>query len=60
MAAPLAAPKEPERSVVFAPVSESALSKDSAKVAEATGGLPKFRLPAKGRVIAGFGSTTNG
>jgi murein DD-endopeptidase MepM/ murein hydrolase activator NlpD len=58
--APLAAPKEPERAVVFAPVSESAPSKDSAEVAEATGGLPKLRWPAKGRVIAAFGPTTNG
>jgi murein DD-endopeptidase MepM/ murein hydrolase activator NlpD len=58
--APVAAPKEPERAVVFAPVAEAVPSKDSAKVAEATGALPKFRWPAKGRVIAAFGPTTNG
>jgi murein DD-endopeptidase MepM/ murein hydrolase activator NlpD len=58
--APIAVPKEPEHAVVFAPVSESVPSKDSAKVPEATGALPKFRWPAKGRVIAGFGPTTDG
>jgi murein DD-endopeptidase MepM/ murein hydrolase activator NlpD len=58
--APVAAPKEPERAVVFAPVPEAVPSKDSAKVAEVTGALPKFRWPAKGRVIAGFGPATNG
>jgi murein DD-endopeptidase MepM/ murein hydrolase activator NlpD len=35
-------------------------SKDTPKVADATGSLPKFRWPARGRVIAGFGPTTNG
>jgi murein DD-endopeptidase MepM/ murein hydrolase activator NlpD len=58
--APVAEPKGPERAAIFAPVAEAVPSKDSAKVAEATGALPKFRWPAKGRVIAGFGPTTNG
>jgi murein DD-endopeptidase MepM/ murein hydrolase activator NlpD len=58
--APAAAPKEPERAVVFAPVPEAVPSKGPAKVAEATGALPNFRWPAKGRVIAAFGPTTNG
>jgi murein DD-endopeptidase MepM/ murein hydrolase activator NlpD len=36
------------------------LDKDAAKLAEGTGALPKFRWPANGRVIAGYGPTTNG
>jgi murein DD-endopeptidase MepM/ murein hydrolase activator NlpD len=58
--APVAAPKEPERAVVSAPVPEAAPSKVSAKVAEATGARPKFRWPANGRVIAAYGPTQNG
>jgi murein DD-endopeptidase MepM/ murein hydrolase activator NlpD len=45
---------------VFAPVPESPSSKDSPKSAEAAGALPKFRWPANGRIIAGFGPKTNG
>ena len=59
--APVAEPKRPERAAIFAPVEEAVPSKDLAKVAEATGAaLPKFRWPAKGRVISGFGPTSNG
>src|SRR5262245_16379130 len=36
------------------------LDKDAAKLAEGTGALPKFRWPANGRIIAGYGPTTNG
>ncbi|HEY7663209.1 MAG TPA: peptidoglycan DD-metalloendopeptidase family protein [Xanthobacteraceae bacterium] len=36
------------------------LAKDAAKLAEGTGALPKFRWPANGRIIAGYGPTTNG
>jgi murein DD-endopeptidase MepM/ murein hydrolase activator NlpD len=43
---------------VFAPVPES--SGDSPKSKEAAGTLPKFRWPANGRIIAGFGPKTNG
>src|SRR5215469_8901050 len=32
----------------------------AAKLAEGTGAVPKFRWPANGRVIAGYGPTTNG
>ncbi len=59
--APVAAakPAEPESSAnVVAPV--DTLDKDAAKLAEGTGALPKFRWPANGRVIAGYGPTTNG
>jgi murein DD-endopeptidase MepM/ murein hydrolase activator NlpD len=52
---PVGEQKAPEIAVVFSPVPAGA-----AKAIEATGGLPKFRWPAKGRVIAGFGLTTNG
>jgi murein DD-endopeptidase MepM/ murein hydrolase activator NlpD len=58
--APVAGPKEPERALVIAPGSQAMTSKDSPKVADATGSLPKFRWPARGRVIVGFGQTTNG
>jgi murein DD-endopeptidase MepM/ murein hydrolase activator NlpD len=60
-----AAPKEPANepppsASVFAPVAEAPSAKDAAKSAEGTGSLPKFRWPANGRVIAGFGPSTNG
>ena len=57
------APKEPEpvqSASVVTPAPESAEVKDAAKTAEGTGALPKFRWPANGRVIAGYGPTTNG
>jgi len=56
-----AAPKEaePAQNVnVVAPTDQ--LDKEAAKVAEGTGAVPKFRWPANGRVIAGYGPTTNG
>jgi murein DD-endopeptidase MepM/ murein hydrolase activator NlpD len=61
--APAAVPNEPEPAVsasVFAPVAEASGSKDSVKLADAAGSLPKFRWPANGRVIAGYGPSTNG
>jgi murein DD-endopeptidase MepM/ murein hydrolase activator NlpD len=56
-----AAPKEAEpaqNANVVAPTDQ--LDKEAAKVAEGTGAVPKFRWPANGRVIAGYGPTTNG
>jgi murein DD-endopeptidase MepM/ murein hydrolase activator NlpD len=56
-----AAPKEAEpaqSASVVAPTDQ--LDKDAAKLAEGTGAVPKFRWPANGRVIAGYGPTTNG
>jgi murein DD-endopeptidase MepM/ murein hydrolase activator NlpD len=56
-----AAPKEAEpaqNANVVAPTDQ--LDKDAAKLAEGTGAVPKFRWPANGRVIAGYGPTTNG
>jgi murein DD-endopeptidase MepM/ murein hydrolase activator NlpD len=56
-----AAPKgaEPVQNAnVVAPTDQ--LDKEAAKLAEGTGAVPKFRWPANGRVIAGYGPTTNG
>ncbi len=35
-------------------------AENSVKAADATGGLPAFRWPVRGRVIAGYGAKTNG
>ena len=43
---------------VVAPTEQ--LDKEAAKLAEGTGAVPKFRWPANGRIIAGYGPTTNG
>jgi murein DD-endopeptidase MepM/ murein hydrolase activator NlpD len=48
----------PENARVVTP--EPTTGEDSAKSAEAAGSLPSFRWPAKGRVIAGFGTKING
>ena len=56
-----AAPKEAEpaqNANVVAPADQ--LDKEAAKLAEGSGAVPKFRWPANGRVIAGYGPTTNG
>jgi murein DD-endopeptidase MepM/ murein hydrolase activator NlpD len=56
-----AAPKEPEpvqTAAVVAPT--DALDKEATKLAEGNGAVPKFRWPANGRVIAGYGATPNG
>ncbi len=51
---------EPVQSAsVVVPVPDT-LDKEAAKLAEGTGALPKFRWPANGRIIAGYGPTTNG
>jgi murein DD-endopeptidase MepM/ murein hydrolase activator NlpD len=55
------AAKETEPAIsasVFAPTADA--PSDAVKGAEAAGGLPKFRWPANGRVITGFGPSTNG
>src|SRR6516165_5722024 len=56
-----AAPKQTEpvqNANVVAPTDQ--LDKEAAKLAEGAGAVPKFRWPANGRVIAGYGPTTNG
>src|SRR5437867_4970652 len=58
-----APPKEPEpvqSASMVTPVADPPPATDGVKSAEGTGALPKFRWPANGRVIAGFGPTTNG
>lgn len=42
------------------PVEDKAEPANAVKAAEATGGLPSFRWPVRGRVIAAFGAKTNG
>jgi murein DD-endopeptidase MepM/ murein hydrolase activator NlpD len=54
------ASEPPQSASVFAPVAEAPSAKDAVKSAEGTGSLPKFRWPANGRVIAGFGPSANG
>jgi murein DD-endopeptidase MepM/ murein hydrolase activator NlpD len=56
-----AAPKEAEpvqSASVVAPTDP--LDKEAAKLADGAGAVPNFRWPANGRVIAGYGTTTNG
>jgi murein DD-endopeptidase MepM/ murein hydrolase activator NlpD len=56
-----AAPQKPEpvqTANVVAPTDP--LDKEAAKLADANAAVPKFRWPANGRVIAGYGPTTNG
>jgi murein DD-endopeptidase MepM/ murein hydrolase activator NlpD len=60
--APSAAVKEaePTQSAAVVTPAPDTLDKDATKLAEGTGALPKFRWPANGRVIAGYGPTPNG
>jgi murein DD-endopeptidase MepM/ murein hydrolase activator NlpD len=51
---------EPAQSASVVAPTPDTLDKDAAKLAEGTGALPKFRWPANGRIIAGYGPTTNG
>jgi murein DD-endopeptidase MepM/ murein hydrolase activator NlpD len=51
---------EPAQSASVVTTAPDTLDKDAAKLAEGTGALPKFRWPANGRIIAGYGPTTNG
>jgi murein DD-endopeptidase MepM/ murein hydrolase activator NlpD len=51
---------EPTQSASVVTTAPDTLDKDAAKLAEGTGALPKFRWPANGRIIAGYGPTTNG
>jgi murein DD-endopeptidase MepM/ murein hydrolase activator NlpD len=57
--APAPAPAEPEQNAsVFTPVPETPGPKDAGKSADVA--LPKFRWPANGRVIQGYGTTPQG
>ena len=51
---------EPVQNASVVTTAPDTLDKDAAKLAEGTGAPPKFRWPANGRIIAGYGLTTNG
>ena len=58
-----AAPEGPVQKVNLAVATatpEAAVVKHSVKAAEATGALPTFRWPVRGRVITAYGARTNG
>jgi murein DD-endopeptidase MepM/ murein hydrolase activator NlpD len=58
-----AAPEGPVQKVNLAVATatpEAAVVKPAVKAAEATGALPTFRWPVRGRVIAAYGAKTNG
>jgi murein DD-endopeptidase MepM/ murein hydrolase activator NlpD len=61
-ARPQTVPAEPAQKAQLAQSSSPSepAVENSAKTAEATGGLPAFRWPVRGRVIAGYGAKTNG
>jgi murein DD-endopeptidase MepM/ murein hydrolase activator NlpD len=59
----MAMPAEPQQKARLASPTatpEAAAPEAPVKAAEATGALPTFRWPARGRVIAGYGAKTNG
>lgn len=62
--APTVPAEPPQKARMVAPTEtpEAAASAEAAPVksAEATGALPSFRWPARGRVIAAYGAKTNG
>jgi murein DD-endopeptidase MepM/ murein hydrolase activator NlpD len=60
VAAPAPKEAEPVQSASVVAPAADALDKEASKLAEGTGAVPKFRWPANGRVIAGYGPTTNG
>jgi murein DD-endopeptidase MepM/ murein hydrolase activator NlpD len=59
-AAPAKASEPAPSANVVTPAAQETPDPEAARLAEGTGALPKFRWPANGRVIAGYGPTTNG
>lgn len=61
-AVPATTPAEPAQKARLASATgaEPAEAEPATKAAEATGGLPSFRWPVRGRVIAGYGAKTDG
>jgi murein DD-endopeptidase MepM/ murein hydrolase activator NlpD len=55
-------PKEKARLAQATPTPEAAaaVTESPVKTAEATGALPTFRWPVRGRVVTGYGAKTNG
>jgi murein DD-endopeptidase MepM/ murein hydrolase activator NlpD len=58
--APESAQKEKARLAQATPTPEAAVIEAPVKTAEATGALPTFRWPVRGRVVTGYGAKTNG
>jgi murein DD-endopeptidase MepM/ murein hydrolase activator NlpD len=59
----LAAAGEPQQKARLAqatPTPEGVVAEPAVKTAEATGALPTFRWPVRGRVVTGYGAKTNG
>jgi murein DD-endopeptidase MepM/ murein hydrolase activator NlpD len=54
------APVQKANLAVATSTPEAAVVKPAVKAAEATGALPTFRWPVRGRVIAAYGAKTNG
>lgn len=69
-AAPAPAPVQPRRVAAIEPAQTAQMAQSSSpaepavessvKTAEATGGLPSFRWPVRGRIIVGYGAKANG
>ncbi len=53
-------PQQKARLASATPTSEVATPESPTKVADATGALPTFRWPVRGRVATGYGAKTNG
>ncbi len=60
MAAVVTDPKEKARLAQATTTPEAAIVETPVKTAEATGALPTFRWPVRGRVVTGYGAKTNG
>ena len=53
-------PQQKARLAQAAPMAEDTVAENPAKAAEATGALPTFRWPVRGKVITSYGAKTNG
>jgi len=60
LAAVTSDPQQKARLAQTASVEEASASETPVKASEATGALPTFRWPVRGKVITGYGAKTNG
>jgi murein DD-endopeptidase MepM/ murein hydrolase activator NlpD len=60
MAAAAPEPQQKARLAQATTTPEAAVVEPAVKTAEATGALPTFRWPVRGRVVTGYGAKTNG
>jgi len=60
LAAVGAEPQQKARLAQATTTPESVVAEPAVKTAEATGALPTFRWPVRGRVVTGYGAKTNG